>query len=117
MNKITLRISAAAMVLCATAAFSQSKFSGIYSGKASNVKFLIALTKGGRALGANDTTEEGLKDVLDPKKSKVSKNGSLKAKTPGGASVVAKINTKGRLTGTIKQPEGTFRVSGKRIYN
>ena len=115
MKRITLRITALAMVLCATAAFSQSKFSGIYNGKASSVQFLLALTKGGHAIGA-DENSDGFRDVLDPAKSKVSSSGKLRGKTPAGASIVAKITSGGKLSGTLKVDGATIRLSGKRTY-
>ena len=115
MKKITVRITALTMVLCATAAFSQSKFSGIYSGKASSVEFLLALTKGGRAIGA-DENSDGFRDVLDPAKSKVSRSGKLRGRTPAGASIVAKITSSGKLTGTLKVDGSTIRLAGQRTY-
>lgn len=115
MRSPILPLAAMAIVLGSALAFSQSKFSGIYQGKASSVKFLLALTKGGHAIGA-DENSEGFRDVLDPARSKVSISGKLRGATPAGASIVAKISQNGALSGTLKVNGQTIRLTGKRTY-
>jgi hypothetical protein len=97
-----------------TFALAQSKYSGIYSGDAAGVKFLSAITAGGRLL-AMDNNTEGLRDATDPNRSTVSSNGTVKAVVPNGTSLTGNIDSSFRMSGTIKSGGQSARFSGKRI--
>lgn len=117
MKNSILNLIAVTLVASLSASIAQSKFSGIYSGKSSTgPKFLAAITKGGRVLGI-DSTSEGLGDALNPAKSTINASGKLKGVTPSGTSITATVNSSFKINGTIKTSEGTARLSGKRTFN
>lgn len=108
-------ILAGVLTLTASLAVGQAKFSGIYSGKISTgYKLLVAITKGGNAIGLDDDAE-GLYDTLNPKKSSINAKGKFKGSVPNGTSVVGKISAAGKLTGTAKSGKRTARLNCKRI--
>jgi len=110
----SLAVSAAVLI---SAVVAQSKYSGIYGGNVSTgAKFLAAVTKGGRVLGIDSTTE-GIHTALAPSKSTVDSSGHIKGATPDGSSLVGTINADFKFSGTMKTDRGTARLSGKRIYN
>ncbi len=98
-----------------SASVAQSKYSGIYKGKAAGVTFLAAITNGGRVLGLNNRCE-GLKDALDPARSTITAGGKLKGFTPGGSSLNASVSSQFVMKGTIKIDGKTYAISGNRIY-
>ena len=103
------------MMASLSATIAQSDFSGIYIGSFTGGKFTVALTGGGRALGAATTAEEW-GDVLNPAKSTINEDGDLKGATPNGASINATVSGK-NVTGTIKEGGKTVRFTGKRTFN
>lgn len=108
-------ILAAVLALSASFAIGQAKYSGIYSGRISNGdKILIAITKGGHALGLDDGGE-GFRDALKPAKSTINKKGKFKGKLHDGTSVVGKVSSSGKFTATVKEGKRTARISAKRI--
>jgi len=103
------------LVVSISAVIAQSQFSGIYIGSFTNLKFTVALTKGGRAIGAS-TAAEDWGDVLNPAKSTINAGGLLKGSTPNGASVNATVSGT-KITGTVKEGGQTARLTGKRVFN
>jgi len=99
----------------------QSKYSGIYSGNVAGneyfyaAKFVAAATAGGRIIGLTEYSE-GIHEALDPAKSTVSSNGKVNATAPSGTSLSATIDSKFRISGTIKASGMTTRLNGNRIY-
>lgn len=115
MKHIT-KSSALLLLAALSATAGVSKYAGIYSGKAQNgVKFVAAASPGGRMIGMDDEAE-GLRDSLNPARSTINSRGKIKASSPSGSSVVAAVNLRYRLSGTIKVQGRTLRISGKRIY-
>ncbi len=99
----------------------QSKYSGIYSGTVAGndyyypANFLAAATAGGRIIGLTEFSE-GIYETLDPARSSVSAKGKVTAVTPSGTSMLASINSKFQISGTLKADGMTFRFNGKRSY-
>ena len=112
--KVTATLCIASLLASLSLTVAQSKYSGIYSGRVGNEKFLAAVTSGARVLGL-DNTSEGLKDVTNPRKSTVSSKGVLKAVIPNGTSIAAKLDSSYNLKGTVKSGGQSVRISGKRI--
>ena len=105
--------------LCAS--LGQSKYSGIYSGTVAGneyfytAKFIAAATAGGRIIGLSEYSE-GIHEALNPAKSTVSSNGKVNATAPSGTSFSATIDSKFRISGTVKASGMTTRFNGNRIY-
>lgn len=99
-----------------SASIAQSKFSGIYSGSVSSgVKFLAALTHGGRVL-ALDTSTAGIREALDPARSTINAEGRLKGASSSGTIVTATVAPDFTIKGTVKTAAGTARISGRRTF-
>lgn len=98
-------------------ALSQSKYSGIYRGGlvGEEQDFLLALTVGGRALGLSDGTD-GLREALDPARSRVNKKGKFTFRTPDGRVLAGRISKKGRATGTVREGNRTARFALRRAF-
>jgi hypothetical protein len=114
MNKPTLYLATVVLVSSLTFTIAQSKYSGIYSGNAAGIKFIAAVTAGGRVLALDNGTE-GLRDAVDPTKSTVNSKGAIKAVVPNGTSLTGTINSSFRMSGTIKNGSQSARFSGNRI--
>lgn len=104
------------LIVSVSATIAQSTFSGIYSGSQANGdKIVIALTKGGRALGLSDASR-GVRDTLNPAKSTVSSDGKFKGVTYSGDTVVTgRISSAYKLTGTVTDVK-SIRFTCTRIY-
>ena len=117
MKKPTWNLVAVTLIATLTATIAQSKFSGIYEGNVSSgARFMVALTKGGRAVGL-DSSIEGIKGVLSPAKSTINADGKFKGVAPNGTTVVATVSSDFKIKGTAKNEGETFRLSGSRTYN
>lgn len=116
MKRLVFSLILPASLVSVTGLVAQSKYSGIYGGGSGPTKFLLAATSGGRILGLDNTSSEGLDDALDPAKSTITAEGKIKAVTPAGTIVSASVSSDYKITATVKSSEGTVRVSGKRIF-
>lgn len=118
MKKSTWNLAALTLVATLSGAVAQSKFSGIYSGTVdASDKFLIAITKGGHALGLSNTSK-GFRDSLDPSKSTINAAGKLQAVMGDGHTTInATVSSDFTIKGTGKDGSETFRISGKRTLN
>jgi streptogramin lyase len=93
----------------------QSKYSGIYQGKAGGTAFIVAVTAGGRVFGT-DNGSKGLSQALDPAKSTVSAAGKLNARTKSGTVVTGTITGDGKVKGIVKVGNETLTLSGARAF-
>lgn len=110
-------VAALSLVATLSATIAQSKFSGIYEGNVSSgSRFVIAITKGGRALGLDSSTEN-MKGVLAPAKSSISADGKFKGVSPNGTTVTGTVSSEFKFKGTAKHDGETFRVTGGRTFN
>ncbi len=118
MKQRTLNVVGVILIASLTATIAQSKFSGIYSGNVSSKeKFLIAITKGGRALGLSSDSE-GFSDALDPSKSTINSAGKLQAVMGDGRTTInATVSSDFTMKGTVKSRSETLRIAGKRTLN
>lgn len=118
MKQRTMNVVALTLIATLTATIAQSKFSGIYSGTVSTKeKFLIAITKGGRALGLSSESE-GFNDALNPSKSTINSSGKLQAVMGDGRTTInGTVSSDFSMKGTGKSGSETFRISGKRTLN
>lgn len=100
-----------------SATIAQSKFSGIYPGIAgAKEKVLLSITKGGHVFGIGNSGK-GLREAIDPNKSSISADGKLKAVVPDGTSISGTVSANFEFKGTVKDSEGTSRITAKRTLD
>jgi hypothetical protein len=115
MSKLLLIVITLISTVCMV--IGQSKYSGIYSGRAGNdLYFLGAVTLGGRIMTDYSFEYYGYEAGIDPYKSFVSKTGKFKAiSRDGSISATGTATSKFTFSGTAKSGGLTYRISGKRI--
>lgn len=117
MKTSIMNVMAMSFAALISASIAQSKFSGIYSGSISTgVKFLAAITKGGRVL-AMDSGTKGIREAIDPARSTISSAGKLKGTSTSGTIVAGTVYPDFSFKGTVKTGGNTARISGRRTFN
>ncbi|MEO5912983.1 MAG: hypothetical protein ABIS50_02040 [Luteolibacter sp.] len=111
-NKI--KILGLVVVATVTTAIAGSKFSGIYDVQA-GARVLLSITGGGHVLSLSDGTD--IKSELNPAVSTVNASGKLIGSSDKNLSVVAKIDSDFKLTGTAKVGKNTVRLTGSRTLD
>lgn len=95
----------------------QSKFSGIYPGVAgTKEKVILSITKGGHVFGIGNSGK-GLKEALDPNKSTINADGKLNAAAPDGTSISGTVSANFEFKGTVKDSDGTSRITATRTLD
>jgi hypothetical protein len=95
-------------------AYAGSKYSGIYDLQAGN-RVLVSITGGGHVLSLSNDTD--IKSELNPAVSTVNASGKFIGSSASGLSVVGKIDSDFKLTGTAKVGKQTIRLTGSRTLN
>jgi streptogramin lyase len=96
-------------------AYAGSKYSGIYDVRAGGNRVLVSVTGGGHVLSLSNDTD--IKSELNPAVSTVNASGKFIGSSASGLSVVGKIDSDFKLTGTAKVGKQTIRLTGSRTLN
>lgn len=105
------------LIATLSATIAQSKFSGIYPGIAgAKEKVLLSITKGGHVFGIGNKGK-GLREAIDPNKSTINADGKLKAAVPDGTSISGTVSADFEFRGTVKDSDGTSRITATRTLN
>jgi hypothetical protein len=117
MKTSAIQVVGVCLISTLSATIAQSKFSGIYPGIAgAKEKVLLSITKGGHVFGIGNSGK-GLKEAIDPNKSTISADGKLKAVVPDGTSISGTVSANFEFKGTVKDSEGTSRITATRTLN
>ncbi len=114
-SKSNLLLIAATLFVTLAVGTGAPRHSGVYSGNIGNIAFIAAVTAGSRVVGL-DNTARGLGDTTNPARSTVNARGVVRASTPRGSSITARISPNFRIIGTAKVGGRTTRLSGRRIF-
>ncbi len=117
MKTTATQVVGVCLIATLSATIAQSKFSGIYPGIAgAKEKVLLTITKGGHVFGIGNNGK-GLREAIDPTRSTINADGKLKAVVPDGTSISGTVSSSFQFTGTVKDDDGTSRITAKRTLD